>query len=236
MCYTQGELERAGSALKRALAIAREAGESEVFVTADNLLGHLETAAGNLDAARDRLTRSIEAFRARAIPWGIGNALGGMAGVALATGDVGQAERLLIEATSVLRHAGPWFLMPVTNLRAILAARRGNADEAIALVRENLACIRELQDTFAFVYALVALAAAAVLKGDDEWAARILGAGDSVTERTGATVVDKSVQDVRAQVERGVRARLGPDRWARAIAAGRSASIDALINDIDGVR
>jgi hypothetical protein len=86
------------------------------------------------------------------------------------------------------------------------------------------------------VYAMVALAAAAVVKGDDAWAARILGAGDSVTERTGATVVDKSVQDIREQVERDVRTHLGPDRWARAYAAGRSASIDSLIKDIDSRR
>jgi hypothetical protein len=100
-------------------------------------------------------------------------------------------------------------------------------------VRENLTRIRELQDKFAFVYALVALGAAAVLKGEDEWAARIMGAGDSVTERTGAPVVDKAVQDVREQAEREVRARLGPDRWVRAYAAGRVTSIDSSIKDID---
>jgi len=61
------------------------------------------------------------------------------------------------------------------------------------------------------------------------------GAGDAVTERTGATVVDKSVQHIREQAEQTVRARLGADRWAHAYAAGRSASIDALMHDIDGV-
>jgi hypothetical protein len=80
---------------------------------------------------------------------------------------------------------------------------------------------------------MVALAAAAVLKGDDTWAARVLGAGDAVTVRTGAMVVDKSVQDIREQAERAVRARLGSDQWARAYAAGRIASIDALMKDID---
>ena len=111
--------------------------------------------------------------------------------------------------------------------------RRGSPDESIALVRKSLTRIREPHDKFAFVYVLVPLAAAAVLKGDDAWAARILGARDAVTERTGVTVVDQSVQDLREQAERGVRARIGPDRWAQAYAAGRSASIDSLINDID---
>ncbi len=57
-----------------------------------------------------------------------------MALLALATGDAGQAERLLDEATSVLREAGPWFLTWALYVRAILAVRRRNPDEAIALV------------------------------------------------------------------------------------------------------
>jgi hypothetical protein len=121
-------------------------------------------------------------------------------------------------------------------VRAILAVRRGSSDAAIALVRESLTRIRDLQDKFAFVYVLVPLAAAAALRGDDAWAARILGARDAVTERTGATVVDKSVHDLNEQAEREVRARLGPDRWARAYAAGRMASFDSLMNEIDSVR
>ena len=236
MRYTRGELEAASAALARAVAIAREAGDSDLFVTADNLLGHVESAAGNVDSARERFTRSVEAFGRLNISWGVGNALGGLALVALATGDAREAERLLIEATAALRSSGAWFLTPITNLRAILAAQRGLADEAIALVRENLTRIRELQDKFAFVYALAALASAAVLKGDAAWAARILGAADSVTERTGALVVNKPVQEIRNEAERQARARLGPDRWARVYAAGRNASIDSLMNEIDGGR
>ena len=236
MLYTQGELGRADAGLARALAVARRTGDMAVALIGGNLLGHINHAVGNLDAARDRFSRSLGMFRALAMPWGIGNALGGLAAVALSIGDVNEAERLLVEATAALRQAGPWFLMPVMHLRAILAVRRDNPDEAIALVRESLLHIRRLQDKFAFVYAMVALAAAAVVKGDDAWAARILGAGDSVTERTGATVVDKSVQDIRERVERDVRTHLGPDRWARAYAAGRSASIDSLIKDIDSRR
>ena len=49
------------------------------------------------------------------------------------------------------------------------------------------------------------------------------------------SAVDKSVHALREQTERDVRARLGPDRWARAYAAGRRASIDALLKDIDRV-
>jgi hypothetical protein len=118
-------------------------------------------------------------------------------------------------------------------LRAILAVRRGDADEAIAVVRESLTQIRELHDKFAFVYALLPLAFAAALRGDDAWAARIMGARDAVIERTGAAFVDTFAHDLGERAERDVRARLGPDRWARAYAAGRGTSIDALLQDID---
>jgi predicted ATPase/DNA-binding XRE family transcriptional regulator len=234
--YTQGELGRTRAALERALSLTHGIGDRDVAAHAEYLFGHIEHVAGDVNAARDRFTRSLEAFRVLSLPSGIGNSLSGMAAVALATGEADQAERLLDEATSVLRRAGPWFLTWALYVRAILAVRRGDADEAIALVRESLTRIRELHDKFAFVYALVPLAAAAVLKGDDAWAARILGARDAVTERTGVTVVDKAVADLRERAEREARARLGPDRWTRATAAGRHASIDALLKDIDSPR
>jgi predicted ATPase/DNA-binding XRE family transcriptional regulator len=233
MWYTQGELDRARTALARTLALAQGAGDMDLVVQAENLSGYVEHAGGNFDAARDRFTRSVEGFRALTIPWGVGNALNGLAGVALATGDAGLAERLLDEATSALRDSGPWFLLLTLYVRAILAVRRGYADQAIGLVRESLTRIRALHDKFEFVYAMVPLAAAAVLKGNDGWAARILGARDAVTESTGAMVVDKAVHDLREHAEQEVRARLGPDRWAREYAAGRRASIDSLLTDID---
>ena len=196
MRYTLGELGRARSELTRAVALAHDARDLQMLAQASYVLGHAELASGNVDAARDLFICSLERYRALAIPWGIGGAQSGLAWVALVTGDAGQVERLLDDATLVLRNAGPWFLSLVRYLRAILAVRRGDADETIALMRESLTRIGELRDKFAFVYALVPLAAAAVLKGNDAWAARILGAREAVTERTGATIVDTSVDDL----------------------------------------
>jgi predicted ATPase/transcriptional regulator with XRE-family HTH domain len=227
MSYTQGQLDRSVEALSRSIALAHVVGDMYTAAQAENLYGHIERARGQFDAARDRLGRSLEAFRALDVPWGIGSALNGLAGLALATGDAAEAERLLDEATSVLRNAGPWFLMPVLYVRAIRAVRQGDADEGLALLHENLNRIRELHDKFAFVYALIPLAVVATLKDDDARAARILGARDGVIERTGLSIVDTPVHDMREQAERTARARLGDDRWNRAYAAGRMLSIDS---------
>jgi len=234
MMYSLGELGRARTGLTRALALADAAGDPDVVAQAEHLFGHIEHAVGNIGVARDRFTRSVAGFRALRIPWGVGNSLNGLAKVALAMGDAAEAERLLDQATSVLRQC-PWFLALALYRRAILELLRGNADEALTLVRESLTLYRQLQDKYAIVYVMVPLAAAAVLKGEDLWAARILGARDAVTERTGATIADRWVHALGEQAEWEVRGRLGPDRWARAHAAGRVTSIDAWIRDINGV-
>jgi predicted ATPase/DNA-binding XRE family transcriptional regulator len=234
MLYTQGEHERSRVGLTRALALAQSAGDMEMVAQGEHLFGHVEYAVGDMNEAGRRFTRSVEEFRKLAIPWGTGLALSGMAEVAVASGDADQAERLLDEAASVLRQAGPWFLSLGLYVRAILAMRRGNPDQAIALVRDSLTRIRELHDAFALVYTLVPLAAAAALKGDDAWAARILGARDAVMERTAVAIVDSRVHDLRGRAEREARARLGPVRWAAAYTEGRASSIDALLRDIDG--
>jgi predicted ATPase/DNA-binding XRE family transcriptional regulator len=235
MRYAHGEHGRAHTGATRALALAHAAGDLEMIAQAKHLFGYVEYALGNLKAARDQFTHSVDGFRVLAIPWGTGYSLSGLAAVALATGDADEAERLLDEAASVLRHAGPWFMVVGRYMRTVLAVRRGNPNQAIALVRESLTPI-ELHDKFAFVYTLVPLAAAVALKGDDALAARILGARDAVSESTGIEIVDPTAPDLWEQVERDVRARLGPDRWARAYATGRSASIDALLKDIDEAR
>jgi len=219
--------------LTRAHSLAVGAGDMDMVVRADDLSARVEHALGNLDGARERFIRAIEGFEALGIPWGVGNAQIGMAAVAVATGDVQRAEQLLDEATPALQHAGPWFVTRAMLVRSILALRRGHPDDAIAMVRDCLTRIRELHDKFALVYALVPLAAAAALKGDDAWAARILGARDAVAESTGATIVLKLVHELGEQAERGPRARLGPDRWARAYAAGRKTSLDSLLEEVD---
>ena len=236
MWFVQGRLERARTAVTRALALARAGADGDTVARTEELSARVEWGLGNLQAARDWFTRSIEGFRALSMPWGAGNALTGLAGVCLESDDSDQAERVLDEAMSMLRNGGPWFLSRALLVRAVLAVGRGNADDAISLAREGLTRIRDLQDKYAVVHGLVPLAAAAALKGDDAWAARILGARDAVTERTGATAVVKLVLDLKERTERGVRARLGPDRWAQAYAAGRTASIDVLLLDIDRAR
>jgi predicted ATPase/DNA-binding XRE family transcriptional regulator len=233
MCFDQGDLARSRTRIDRALALARAGGEPVDVARAEDLAARVEHAVGNFDQARNLFDSAIGRFRALAIPWGVGNGLIGLARVFVAAGDAARAERLLDEAAPAIENAGPWFLSRSLYVRAIMAVQRGAADEAMTLVRGSLSRIVDLQDKYGVAFTLVPLATAAVLKGDDEWAARILGARDAISERTGATIVLKMVSDLHAQAEREARARLSADRWSAAYAAGRKASIDSLLAEID---
>jgi predicted ATPase/transcriptional regulator with XRE-family HTH domain len=236
MLYAKGDHQRARVESMRSLILAREVGDLDTVAQTEHLFGHIEYAVGDMDAARARFASSVESFRALPNAWGVGQALSGMAEVALATGHEAEAERLLDESATALDHAGPWFQLLGSYVRVALALRRGTPDEAIRLVRDSLLRIRALRDKFAFVYTLVPLAAAAALKGDAAWAARVLAARDALVQRTGVLLVDaRMMREYAERTEREARKRLGADRWARAYAAGRRTSIDTLLQDIDRV-
>jgi predicted ATPase/DNA-binding XRE family transcriptional regulator len=209
LLYTQGELARARATLEHAIALARGVDDRSVAAHGELVLGHVEHAAGNVHRARALFVRSVSTFEALGVPWAAGNALSGLAAVALALGDATEAERLLERSTSMLRVCGPWFIALALNVRANMAVRHGRSDEAIVLVRESLIRVCQIHDKFAFLYALVPLARAAVLKADDAWVARILGmrhAGDRTDRRGGGRQLDaRTARDPRAGRARSSR-------------------------------
>jgi ATP/maltotriose-dependent transcriptional regulator MalT len=233
MLCAHGKFLPARDTLARAVALADTAQDEETRAHATSMLGRADTALGQLTTARTWWSDAVRRFEALAIPWGAGYSKLGLASVAVASGDTNQAERLLDEADEALRHAGPWLLTRTLTMRAVIAGLRGHAEEAITMLRQSLVHIRVLQDKFAYLYALVALAIAAELTGADAWAARILGARDALVAHTGHTVALTLVSDLGTEVERKVRARLDPEQWAKAYAAGRMTSIDGLLKDID---
>jgi predicted ATPase/DNA-binding XRE family transcriptional regulator len=233
MLYAQGNVARPRAMLTRATVLADQCADRVVSAEAQTLFGHVEHGSGNPVAALEWFARGLEAFRMLKTPWGIGSALSGTAGVRLGMGETAASEQLLNEATTVLREAGPWFLTPVLCYRGVGAVSRGEADLAITLMRESLGYIRVLHDRFSFVHALLPLAAGAMLKGDHEWAARVLGASAAVSSSSGARVAISVIQRLKDRTEQEVRERLGTERWERAWLEGASCSIDALLDDID---
>src|SRR5262245_28869377 len=232
MLYAQGQIERARQACEDALAAA-DGATTIAICLAESTLGHIALAVGDLPAAHARFTAAIAGSEALGADWLAGHATGARASAALAARDLDATDRFLARASALLVATGPWCSLVVLYVQASLAVRRNEPDHAIAYVRESLARIHTIHDTFAFLFALAPLAAAAVLKGDDAWAARIVGVRDGVTERTGATAVDDSMRDLWERVEQAPRRRLGERRWARGYETGRTASIESLMKEVE---
>jgi predicted ATPase/DNA-binding XRE family transcriptional regulator len=231
--HTQADPEGARAQAIRALDLLRDSRGNATAAHGAWIVGHIEHAAGDMKASRRWFTKSLDGFTRLSIPWGIGSSLSGLAWVALATGDPAEADRLIGESGPVLQAAGPWFLSLGYYLRVLLTLERGSPDEVIALMRQSLRRVQQVQDRFAVVYGLVPLAAAAARKGEFALAAKVLGVREGLVERTGSTVVDPTMRGVREETERAGRARLGADRWTRAFAAGRRTRLTALLADID---
>jgi predicted ATPase len=232
MCYARGEFDRVRAELREARALTPDTG-TDIAAIADLMQGHVERLTGNFVAARERFEDSLKTFESLASPWGIGYARSMMGWLALAAGNEEEAQRLVDTAASALRGSCPWFGTLALYVRAIIAVRQHNPDAAIGFVREGLSLIRRVHDKFAFVHIMVPLAAAAILKGDGAWAARILGARDAVAERSGARIADGLAHELLGTIEREGQKSLGANRWAHAYELGRIASIDSLLNDIE---
>lgn len=236
MLHTKGAFDAAREQLTRALDLVRDGDGSEVRPQAAWMFGHVEYAAGRLPAAREWFTRCRDWSEASSIPWTRGSALGGLAWVALAGGDRDAAGVLIGEAWRALEPAGPWFLALPHYIRIVLNLQSGNADAVIALLRESFSRVRASKDMFSVIYGLVPLAAAAALKGDHAWVARIIGWRDALTGRTGAVLIDPMMRELGERIEQEARAHLGPAAWADRHAEGRHGSIDRMLRDIDRAR
>ncbi len=231
MRFTQGDMD--GARMASARVSSDPHADREMLAHALLCLGHVDYATGRVDAARDHFSRARDLFHELGIAWGEGSGVTGLAWVALGVGDAAHAAYLLDEADAIWTACGPWFRALGLYLRAILAIQAQNAHAALRLTRESLTGIRAFQDTFAFAYALAPLLGAAGLLDDDSWVARIAGARDAFTDRTGARAVDPLTDALCAHAEQAAGARLGPERWAAAYATGRRLSVDAILGEID---
>jgi predicted ATPase/transcriptional regulator with XRE-family HTH domain len=235
MLYTQGELGRAREVLNSARAVADRERDTVVGPLALMFLGYVEYGSGNFAIARAYFDECLHGPCAQGAPGVGGSIFSGRAWVSLAEGRGAEAERLLERANASFSSAGPWFLALVLYLRALLALQRNEPVTAMMVLRESLGCILECRDNFALVYALACLAAAAAAAGHDDWAARISGVRDDVTDRTGVTMADPLMEDIVRRNREAARARIGAAAWDSASDEGRRAGVEALLGEIDRI-
>lgn len=93
--YARGNLSAAGALFRRALAVARRAGDCEGHGHASNMLGQLLLHQGRLEEAGDQLSEAIAAFACSDFTTGVGCATQSLAEVLRSRGRADEAAELL---------------------------------------------------------------------------------------------------------------------------------------------
>lgn len=101
-----GRGQEARRTLSRAIEIADGANEPRLVAQAERLLGGLELAAGEVDAARDRFERSLEASEAMGLVIQAGEARLGLADAHARSGDLDEALAASREVSRIARRVG----------------------------------------------------------------------------------------------------------------------------------
>ncbi|MGK5684741.1 BTAD domain-containing putative transcriptional regulator [Actinoplanes sp. URMC 104] len=205
LAAARGDFATAVGWQRDALALAREVGMREDLPQMQMKLAHQLWLAGEQAEARTVLEQARAGAEEVALPEVLVGVAYGTATFARMTGDLDLARRSIDDAMDRMRHPAmvPQFRAMALHTRALISAAAGNLDTAR---EEHTAALRiavESRDSPVIALTLVGLADLALVEGDAERSAFLLGASDAVRGYR-----DLSVPDVeRITVE--ARAALG---------------------------
>jgi predicted ATPase/class 3 adenylate cyclase len=118
----------------------------------------------------------------------------------------------------------PWFVVLVINVGGYAALRQQDLPRAARLFAEALDRARGHQHMLSLLSAMVGLAGVAVMRGQAERAARLLGAVEATREAMGIKRGENSLHAERITAE--TRAALEPAAFERAWSTGRALPLD----------
>jgi DNA-binding CsgD family transcriptional regulator len=192
-------------------------------------LGFIDASFGELAAAQAHMEESVALCRDTGNLLVLGPALNGLGAVLFRQGNVEAAQRAFDEAVPLNRaHTGVRnTAVPLCN-RGYLHVRQGDLRAGAALLRESLVLGREDGDLLTVVGCLGGFGLLAATQGQHVAAARFFGAADAGFALSGATLWPAerlSYTDVRD----AVRARLGEETFAAAVAAGAAVVLEQAV-------
>ena len=216
-------------ALERATAAAREAGRARALVhslsmasIAENMAGDRASARCLLDEARvvlaglDDLPSTLSVLQARALNGAF-------------EGDPDEVSAAASEGVRLSREAGDLYSLGMMLLnQGVTAMIAGDLNGSKPLYTEALRIADQIDDRVGQFYLLDALACHAASSGQARFAARLLGAAETIRTEAGARVMSFLVPFL-ARAEESAIAALGPSRFDSEFRAGRRLSRSAAI-------
>lgn len=225
----QRDLDAAAALFDEALADYRHLGDEIGEAACINSIGVVTMARGELDASEEFFVRSIE-IRRRFADEQMVASINNLGILCIHRKDYARGIELLEEALKLDQAAGDeWGIAVAQNILAFAHLRSGDAERARGLVAAGTAACFRLGEYEGLCEGLEIGASVALVDGDPERGARLLGAAGKLRERIGLqlTVPDaKHLEENTAQI----RDVLGDHRFDEARREGALMTLDQAVD------
>jgi tetratricopeptide (TPR) repeat protein len=229
----QGDYDRAVALYEKSLVLYRNMGHRKGMSGPLRELGAVAYHRGDYERAVRLSEQALAITREFGSTFGSGLAICTLADALRAQGDLERARMLLEESMVSLR--SQTYPLRVVNALATTLTRLGSIEcemgrdaRASELYRESLVLARRFGFTYEAAIRLEGMARVAVMQGQPERAARLLGASAALREEMGTPLTPVSRTDHDHAVN-AVRAALGEDAFAAAWEVGHAMSLEEAV-------
>ena len=229
--YT-GRYEEAQRFLRDSLAIARHHGDRRMIVNVENFLSLAALGLGDRAAARFHCSKALQLARELGSKLEVAVAANALAQLNRLDGELVSAESLYTEVVGIARELGikEFIALGILGL-AMVSVSRQSAGRARELLTEALAIADETGSMPARQSALEVAAGLAALQTDAARCARLYGAAEAQSTRTGVRR-DPADQAFLQPLLAESRAAIGDSRFMSAEATGRVMSFEQALAEV----
>jgi non-specific serine/threonine protein kinase len=230
MTYDLGDQLATITHVEEAIALAETSADPFILGQAHYVASLAWNEIGETTRAASSSDTALSLFREHGTPFWIATVLAEVGSHRLGRGDIAGAVPMLDEALAILRCLGPsWSLTPTMGHRGHAALLMGNPILAANVFAESIAVAEQMDDVRHNLGAVAGLAGVALVLGQPERAARLLGAVDAMKEASG--IRRPSLAPHSERITREVQGQLTEPEFTFAWDEGRALRFAEAIAD-----
>lgn len=230
LAYWQGDLASCGSWCTQAVALAEQIGDRLILGEAQHFLGHYAQNEGDQERGLELLDESLDNFQALDHPWGIRRSKNCLADAERLTQNYDRAARSFRELIDSHQGTAKDVLYGATlsNYGNVLN-RQGEYRAAQDSFHEGIQFAWELENATLLGYMFGGLAGTAVLSGQPQEAARLMGACEKAFEEAGVTSMNAIDQFDHDYYMAALQGELGEESLGALMETGRQMSLEEAV-------
>jgi predicted ATPase/DNA-binding XRE family transcriptional regulator len=230
----QGRYDEAATDLGEGAVQARVAEEARVLLWALTMHAYVASYQCRPDIAAPILHEAGTLSREQENAYAPLMCLLARSHLAIAAGDLSAAGQLLARCVAESRAVqSPWTLGVSLNMHGRVLMDRGCTDDAASALCESTSILLDLEDTWSTMHALIHLSEAAARTSDPRTAVLLLGAAESLADRSGA-VLFRAYGEPAERSAAHLESELGAQTFREVREQGRRLTTDEMMTLLNG--